>query len=181
MAQRNGYINGSDLLLYIGDAAVGHCSSHKITYGIETKERAVKPLKTESTSANLWKEKVVTALSISISADGLRFYQETENGLDEISNMWGKGQSVKVEAYPRKLTANDKVAPYLQGNFVITSIEEDSPAQDDATYSVSLENDGVPSVYMGMNMAYHPIYTDDALSTQLVTDSGIPITTDASL
>lgn len=33
-------------------------------------------------------------------------------------------------------------APYVSGNFVITSLEQASPAQDDATYTISLENDG---------------------------------------
>ena len=33
--------------------------------------------------------------------------------------------------------------------FVIASIEETSPAQDDVTYTISLENDGEPDVYPG--------------------------------
>ena len=40
-------------------------------------------------------------------------------------------------------------APYLQGKFVIASIEETSPAQDDATYTINLENDGEPDIYPG--------------------------------
>ena len=32
--------------------------------------------------------------------------------------------------------------PYLTGKFVIASLERTDPAQDDATYSISLENDG---------------------------------------
>ena len=36
--------------------------------------------------------------------------------------------------------------PYLVGKCVITSLEESAPAQDDATYSVNLENDGEPTV-----------------------------------
>lgn len=144
-----GYINGSDLLLKIGDKAVGHCTSHKLTFNSETKDRAVKPLATQAISAGLWKEKGVTGLSISISADGLRFYDETENGFTEISALWGAGTSVTVEAFPRKdgTTANQK--PYVKGKFVITSIEESSAAQDDATYTVSLENDGMPEEYPG--------------------------------
>ena len=34
--------------------------------------------------------------------------------------------------------------PYLAGKFVIASLERTDPAQDDSTYSVSLENDGEP-------------------------------------
>jgi predicted secreted protein len=32
--------------------------------------------------------------------------------------------------------------PYLTGKFVIASLERTDPAQDDSTYSISLENDG---------------------------------------
>ena len=92
------YINGSDLLLKIGEAAVGHCTTHTLTFNSETKERAVKPAASEGKQSGLWKGKGITALSISISAEGLRFYEETESGFEEISALWGKGQSVDVEA-----------------------------------------------------------------------------------
>ena len=35
--------------------------------------------------------------------------------------------------------------PYLEGSFVITNLERTDPAQDDATYSIQLENDGQPT------------------------------------
>ena len=73
------------------------------------------------------------------------FYGETENGFDEIGAKWGKGQAVEVKAFQREGDEN----PYVVGNFIIASIEETSPAQDDATYSISLESDGEPSVYPG--------------------------------
>ena len=139
------YINGSDLLLKIGEEAVGHCTSHTLTFNSETKERAVKPEASLGKQSGLWKGKGITALSISISAEGLRFYEETESGFKEISALWGKGQSVDVEAFERE---GDET-PYLKGKFVISSIEETSPAQDDATYTVSLENDGEPTIYPG--------------------------------
>ena len=139
------YINGSDLLLSVGGKAVGHCTSHTLTFNSETKDRAVKPEATKSKSAGLWKGKGVTGLSISISAEGLRFYDETENGFDEIAAKWGTGTSVEVKAFERE--GDDK--PYVKGKFVIASIEEASPAQDDATYSISLENDGEPDTYPG--------------------------------
>lgn len=142
---QTGYINGSDLLLSVGDKAVGHCTSHTLTFNSETKDRAVKPAASASYSSGLWKGKGVTGLSISISAEGLRFYGETENGFDEISAKWGKGQAVEVKAFQREGDEN----PYVVGNFIIASIEETSPAQDDATYSISLESDGEPTKYPG--------------------------------
>lgn len=140
-----GYINGSDLLLKVGGKAVGHCTSHTLTFNSETKDRAVKPEASAAKSSGLWKGKGVTGLSISISAEGLRFYDETENGHEQIAPLWGKGASVEVEAFKR----GGDATPYVRGNFVIASLEETSPAQDDATYSVSLENDGEPETYPG--------------------------------
>ena len=105
----------------------------------------MKPVASAGYSAGLWKGKGVTGLSISISAEGLRFYGETENGFNEIASKWGVGQSVEVKAFQREGDAS----PYVQGNFIIASIEETSPAQDDATYSISLESDGEPDVYPG--------------------------------
>lgn len=139
------YINGSDLLLKVGGKAVGHCTSHTVTFNSETKERAVKPAASAAKSSGLWKEKGVTGLSISISFEGLRFYEDSENGFEEIATQWGIGDQVLVEAFKR---GEDK-KPYLSGNFVIASLEESSPAQDDATYSGTLENAGEPEWYPG--------------------------------
>ncbi len=143
MAVNTGYINGSDILLMVGDKAIGHCTTHTLTFNSDTKDRQVKPEASKAKSAGLWKAKGVTGLSISISAEGLRFYDESENGYDQLAAMWGAGQSVTVKAFQR--SGDD--APYVKGSFVIASIEETSPAQDDATYSISLESDGEPEVY----------------------------------
>ena len=140
-----GYINGSDILLSVGTKAIGHCTSHTLTFNSETKDRAVKPVASASTTTGLWKGKGVTGLSISVSAEGLRYYGEAENGWDELSALWGAGAPVTVKAFLRE----DDDDPYLEGSFVITSLEESSPAQDDATYSISLENNGEPTTYPG--------------------------------
>ncbi len=139
------YINGSDILLMVGGKAIGHCTTHTLTFQSTTKERAVKPAASASSSAGLWKGKGVTGLSISISADGLRFGSEAENGFEEIAPLWGVGSSVVVKAFERGGDAR----PYVEGNFIIDSLEETSPAEDDATYKISLSNDGEPSAYPG--------------------------------
>lgn len=140
-----GYVNGSDLLLSVGGKAIGHCSTHTLTFNSETKDRAVKPASSNGYSAGLWKSKGVTGLSISISAEGFHFYGETENGFTAIASKWGEGKSVEVLAFERE----GDTTPYVKGNFVIASVEQASPAQDDVTYSISLENDGEPDVYPG--------------------------------
>ena len=118
-----GYINGSDLLLSVGGKAVGHCTSHTLTFNSETKDRAVKPVSAATISAGLWKGKGVTGLSISISAEGLRFYGETENGFDAIAAKWGEGKSVEVKAFQRENDAE----PYVRA--VLSSRPSRRPAR----------------------------------------------------
>lgn len=137
---KSGYCNGSDLLLKVGGKAVGSCTSHTLTCNSDTKERAVKPVASKGLSSGLWKKKGVVGLSISISAEGLRFYNETECGYKDLFKLWKAGKPVEVQALER---ASDET-PYVKGKFIITSLEESAPAQDDATYSLSLENDGEP-------------------------------------
>lgn len=138
---KTGYCNGSDLLLYVGGKAVGSCTSHTTTFSSETKERAVKPVASAALTSGKWKKKGVVGLSYSISAEGLRFYDETECGFKELFKLWKAGEPVEVKCMERDATEK----PYLVGNCVITSLEESAPAQDDATYSINLENDGEPS------------------------------------
>lgn len=140
-----GYINGSDILLSVGGKAIGHCTTHALTFNSETKDRAVKPAASQGISAGLWKGKGVVGLSISISAEGLRYYGEAENGYSELSALWGAAASIEVKAFQREGDAS----PYVKGKFVITNLEETSPAQDDATFSISLESDGEPDIYPG--------------------------------
>ena len=130
------------MLLFIDDDAVGHCTTHTTTFNSETKERAVKPVATANISQGLYKGKGVTGLGISISFEGLNNYDEKEAGFAKLLAAWKTGKSVKVKCMERE---NDE-KPYLVGNFVIASLERADPAQDDSTYSGTLENDGAPEV-----------------------------------
>lgn len=89
----------------------------------------------------MWKGKGVTGLSISISAEGLINYDETEESYKLLMAAWKLGKPVTVKCMERE--NSDK--PYLEGSFVIASLERTDPAQDDVTYSISLENDGEPT------------------------------------
>ena len=135
---KTGYVNGSDLLLKVGGKVIGHCTSHKVTYNSDTKEHTIKPVASAAITKALFKGKTVTGMSVSISAEGIKNYDETENGFKELLAAWYAGASVEVSAFERE----SDTTPYLEGNFVISSLEEDDPAQDDSTYSISLENDG---------------------------------------
>jgi predicted secreted protein len=128
------------MLLYVGGKAIGSCTSHTTTFNSETKERAVKPVATAAMASGLWKKKGVVGLSYSISGEGLVFYDETENGYKSLLALWKAGASVEVKCMER-----ESETPYLVGKCVIASLERTDPAQDDSTYSISLENDGEPT------------------------------------
>lgn len=136
---KTGYVNGSDLLLYVNDKAVGHCTTHTTTFDTETKDRSVKPVASASMAQALWKSSGVTGLSISISFEGLCFYDETEFSIKDLLDVWAKGKSIDVKCMER-----ESEEPYLKGKFVMTQLEQDAPAQDDVTYKGTLKNDGAP-------------------------------------
>lgn len=138
--KKTGYCNGSDMLLYVGGKATGHSTTHTTTMNSETKDRAVKPIASKGISAGLWKGKGVVGLSISISAEGLVFYGESETGYKALLAAWKAGKSIEVKCMERE----NSDAPYLKGKFIISSLERTDPAQDDSSYSVQLENDGEP-------------------------------------
>jgi predicted secreted protein len=132
-----GYIHGSDLLLGIMVNEVftplGHSKTCKIQNKAETKDRATK----ETSQSGKWTDKKVNKLNVSISADGFAFYGDTL-GYSELLAMWEAGEAVVVKYAHR----GEEATKYRSGSFLITDLSEDAPADDDATYSISLENSG---------------------------------------
>lgn len=140
---KSGYVNGGDVLISVGGKALGHCTSHTLTINTETKDRKVKAPASAAMAVSLYGSKGVVGVSISISAEGLLSYDESERNYKELSALCRAGKSVEVQIFEREKTAT----PYLVGKFVITSLERTDPAGDDATYSISLENDGAPTKF----------------------------------
>lgn len=152
MAVTQEYMNGSNVLFSVGGRALGHSTTHSVTFNTETKERGVKPPMKEKTKKALFNGKGVTKMSISVHGEGFRYKGEEELSLDEVRKLWGAGQSVELSCFEREGDAT----PYLKGKFVITKVEETSPAQDDATFNVDFENDGEPEVYPGQDGTASP-------------------------
>lgn len=134
------YCNGSNMLLYLGEDAFGHCTTHTATMNSETKDRAVKPAASKAKTNGMWKEKGVTGLSIAISAEGLIYDGETEASYQKMLAAWKSGQPVKIKCMQR----DEGKKPYLAGSFIISSLERTDPAQDDSTYTINLDNNGEP-------------------------------------
>lgn len=152
MAVTQDYMNGSNVLFTVGGKGLGHSTTHSVTYNTETKERGVKPPVKEKTKNALFSGKGVTKMSISVHGEGFRYKGEEELSLDDIRKLWGIGQSVELSCFEREGDAS----PYLKGKFVISKVEETSPAQDDATFTVDFENDGEPEVYPGQDGTASP-------------------------
>lgn len=134
------YCNGSNMLLYLGEDAFGHSTTHTATMNSETKDRAVKPVASKAKTNGMWKEKGVTGLSIAISAEGLIYDGETEASYQKMLAAWKSGQPVKIKCMQR----GESKKPYLAGSFIISSLERTDPAQDDSTYTINLDNNGEP-------------------------------------
>ena len=152
MAETQEYMSGSNVLFSVGGKGLGHSTTHTVTYSTETKKRGVKPPVKEKTKKALFSGKGVTEMSISVHGEGFRYKGEEELSLDEIRKLWGIGRSVELSCFER----DGDATPYLKGKFVITKVEETSPAQDDATFIVDFENDGEPEVYPGQDGTASP-------------------------
>lgn len=149
------YCNGSNMLLYLGEDAFGHCTTHTATMNSETKDRAVKPAASKAKTNGMWKEKGVTGLSIAISAEGLIYDGETEASYQKMLAAWKSGQPVKIKCMQR----GESKKPYLAGSFIISSLERTDPAQDDSTYTINLDNNGEPDTLD------ETAFTDSAVTT----------------
>lgn len=149
------------MLLLLDGKAVGHCSSHTATINAETKDRAVKPTASTAASRGLWKEKGVTGLSVSLSAEGLHFYNETEAGYKDLLAKIYAGASIDVKCIER----SGETKPYIQGKFVITSLELSAAMGEDTSYSISLENDGEVTV-TAANLTQEAVPANTALVSE---------------
>ena len=132
------YRNGVDLILGVVESQVfkplGYSTGCKISDSTETGERVTK----ESGAAS-FKEKYVKSLAESISADGFVYdnLAATSIGFPNLKTMWLNKQTVKLRYKYR-----DDPDGLYEGDFIITSLEHDGPADDDEKWSVTFENSG---------------------------------------
>ena len=140
MAIEKKVLDGTDLILSIGGKALGYSTGCKISTSTETGERV-----TKEASAGKWKEKYVKTYSESISAEGCVLTNGTDDTptYDQLKDMQLAGQPIDVSYNVREDgTREGKAAGGYKGKFIITSLELDGQAGDDAKYSIQLENSG---------------------------------------
>lgn len=132
------YRNGVDLILGIVEQTtfkpLGYSTGCKISDSTETGERV-----TKETGAASWKEKYVKSLAESITAEGFVYDEVAASsiGFPRLKQLWLNKTVVKLRYKYR-----DEAAGLYEGDFIITSLEHDGPADDDEKWSVTFENSG---------------------------------------
>lgn len=131
------YRNGVDLILGVMQQStfkpLGYSSGCKISDKTETGERA-----TKETGASQWKEKYVKSLAETITAEGFVYDDvgASKIGFPDLKTMWISKQTVKLRYKYRD------GADLYEGDFIITSLDQDGPADDDEKWNVTFENSG---------------------------------------
>ncbi len=146
----NSVLDGTDLILSVGGNALGFSTGCKISTKVETGERV-----TKEAASGKWKEKFVKNFSEDIQADGvvLRDGTTAMPTYDELKALMIAGQPVEAQYSLRDGDQRTgKTAGGYKGNYIITSLELDGQAGDDAKYSIQLENCGaISKVGEGLN------------------------------
>ena len=140
-------LDGTDLILSVGGNALGYSTGCKITTSAETGERV-----TKEAASGKWKEKYVKSFSEQISADGC-VLRSVSNGMptyDELKALMLAGEPIEASYSLRDGDGREgKTAGGYKGKYIITSLELDGQAGDDAKYSVKLDNCGAVTKVSG--------------------------------
>lgn len=133
-------LDGTDLILSVGGGALAFSTGCKITTQTETGERV-----TKEAASGKWKEKYVKSYSESISADSVVCTDGTTDAptYDQLKDLQLSGKPVDVTYNVREAgKRTGKTTGGYKGKFIITSLDLDGQAGDDAKCSIQLENCG---------------------------------------
>ena len=140
MATEKKVLDGTDLILSIGGAALGYSTTCKISTSTETGERV-----TKEASAGKWKEKFVKSFSETITAEGcvLTDGDDETPTYDQLKAMQTAGEAIDASYNVREGTTREgKTTGGYSGKYIITQLELDGTAGEDAKYNITLENSG---------------------------------------
>ena len=150
MPQNNykGYRQGRDLLLGFMDGTkfvpLGYSTGCKISDKTDTGERITKEQANNPGQIQhaMWKEKYVKGLSETITAEGFVYDNDkaSTNGMPALKGIFLAALPVTLRYKYREADAGrDK---YYQGQYILTSFDQDGPADDDEKWNVTFENTG---------------------------------------
>lgn len=150
----SGYRSGTDLILGVVRMAnnvetfypLGYSSGCKISDSTETGER-----KTKEAADTNWNEKYVKTLSETITADGFVYDNVAASKISfpDLKTAW-----ITKEKVTLRYKYRDETVLY-EGDFIITSLEQDGPAGDDEKWSVTFENTGAIAASKPLDQAVH--------------------------
>lgn len=133
-------LDGTDLILSVDGKALGYSTGCKISTSTETGERV-----TKEASGGKWKEKYVKTFSEQITADGLTLTDgdSTVPTYDQLKDLMTAGKSITASYNVRADGSREgKTTGGYSGSYIITSLDLDAQAGEDAKYSITLENSG---------------------------------------
>ena len=126
------YTNGSDLMLYHEEKPTLAAKSHKISYKTTTKQ-----IVTKDVENSLYAKKFVSKIDVSITCDALVAVGGTGVGATELLAKLKEAKEVKL-----KFGRKDNTGTYEEGNFIIDSIDINTPAGEEASYTATFSNSG---------------------------------------
>lgn len=150
MAQENfkGYRQGRDLLLGFMKSnkffPLGYSTGCKISDKTDTGERITKEQANNPGQIQhaMWKEKYVKGLSETITSEGFVYdgAAAADNGMPSLKGIFLAALPVTLRyKYREADQGRDK---YYEGQYILTSLDQDGPADDDEKWSVTFENTG---------------------------------------
>lgn len=133
-------LDGTDLILSLDGNALGFSTGCKVSTSAETGERVTKEI-----SGGKWKEGYIKSFSEQITADGMVLTDGTAEvpSYDQLKDAMLGGKPIDAAYNLRdgnKRTG--KTEGGYKGKYLITSLDLDGQAGDDAKYSVTLQNSG---------------------------------------
>ena len=136
-----GYIHGSNLLAgeYADNSFTpfGYSKSCSVNYSAETKERMHKQ---QDNSNKKFADKTVNKISCTVQTEGFVMAEsDTDLGYKQLRAKMLAGEPVTLRWGER---ASSGIITPMEGSFLITSLDLNAPADDDATYTASFENSG---------------------------------------
>ena len=131
-------LDGTDLILSVGTEALGFSTGCKISTSAETGERV-----TKEAASGKWKEKYVKSFNEQITAEGCTLTNGTVPTYDKLKEYMLASKPIDGAYSVRDADKRTgKTTGGYKGKYLITSLELDGQAGDDAKYSVTLESCG---------------------------------------
>ncbi len=141
-------INGSDLYVFIGGTVVAHATSHTLSMKMNVRD-------TSNKDTGKFNTKAVGRMDVSATADALTVYTDLSTLMTAylarvpVAVAFGERSGAVLTDGEYTGGALDTTTFYAQGNFIITGLDLNAGDQENASYSVSLENSDATFTFSG--------------------------------